>query len=533
MKMLPLSLTGVWLGDVIVLIALLIYIIYKYLTNTSDYFKVRGIPYLKPAFIVGYRGLLTKSSMDLSQSLYDSFAGDRFFGYFQARVPILLVKDPELQQLIRVKDFVHFQDQGFHVTGGNLLSTNLFNLRGHTWQSLRNKLNPTFTSGRLKLMFHQLVESGDHLLVNIERSYSGEPILAKNLTLDFVIEVIASCAFGMDFSKETPQTAEFISRSHSVQVSGYRKVFIDLMSLFAPKVLSLLGVRIHHPVTIEYFLNLVKTIKEYRKKNGVKRNDYFQQLLTLQEAEETGGGKIKFTVTDKDEKDNIVNQMQHFPRSPYTKETKRLTDECITSQAFGFLWSGSETVSETLSYALYHLGKDLMVQGRARKEVEDSLTRHGEWTYQAVQEMVYLDQVLQETLRLYPVMPLGFRECTMAYRIPLSDRVVEKGMIVAIPVRGLHMDPKFYPDPKRFDPDRFKGNNYKPSHIYMPFGDGPRICVAMRFAILEMKVCLAKILSRFDLQVDSKTQEPFRFDHSSFSPKPLGGVWLKLEKRRS
>ncbi|KAG8243812.1 heme binding [Homalodisca vitripennis] len=530
--MFPLSLTGVWLGDVLVLTAMLLYLIYSCLTSTSDYFKVRGIPYLKAAFLVGHHALITKSSMDFSLFLYKSHPRERFFGYFQGRIPTLLVKDPELQQLIKTKDFVHFQDQGSRTIGGDLLSTNLFNVRGKTWRALRIKLTPSITSDKLKLMFSQIIDSGDRLLQNIEKSYSGEPIQVNTMTFNFAIEMIASCAFGLDSSKDYTQTAEFISRSKSVYISGYRKIFRDLINLFAPKVINLLGLSILQPGTNKYFLTLIKKNKEYRKISGIKRNDYFQQLLTLQEAVETAEIVISSRVIDNKEEDHIINQMHHFPQHPYAKNTKLLTDECITSQAFGFLWGSLDAVSSTLTFALFHLAKDQVIQEKARKEVEDNLVLHEGWTYQSVREMDYLDQVLQETLRMYPSMPLHFRECTMAYRIPRSDVVVEKGTIVAIPVRGIHMDPEFYSDPERFDPDRFKGNNYKPSQIYMPFGDGPRICIAMRFATLEMKVCLAKILSRYTVQVDSKTQEPFKFDPSSFTPKPLGGVWLNLEKRQ-
>lgn len=82
-----------------------------------------------------------------------------------------------------------------------------------------------------------------------------------------------------------------------------------------------------------------------------------------------------------------------------------------------------------------------------------------------------------ETLRLYPMVGSLNRECTLPYHIPNSSIVMEKGSKVVIPIAGLHNDPKFYPDPDTFCPERFANNNYKPCSTYMPFGDGPRICI--------------------------------------------------------
>jgi cytochrome P450 family 6 len=71
------------------------------------------------------------------------------------------------------------------------------------------------------------------------------------------------------------------------------------------------------------------------------------------------------------------------------------------------------------------------------------------------------------------------RECTNKYTIPGTDVTIEKGTFVVIPVIGLHMDQKYYPNPEKFDPDRFseETKNKRPQFTYLPFGEGPRICI--------------------------------------------------------
>jgi cytochrome P450 family 6 len=84
-----------------------------------------------------------------------------------------------------------------------------------------------------------------------------------------------------------------------------------------------------------------------------------------------------------------------------------------------------------------------------------------------------------ETLRKYPPGSFLARECTKKYDIPGRDITIEKGTLIIIPVIGLHRDQKYYPDPEKFDPDRFSEEmkDRNPQFTYLPFGEGPRICI--------------------------------------------------------
>jgi len=86
---------------------------------------------------------------------------------------------------------------------------------------------------------------------------------------------------------------------------------------------------------------------------------------------------------------------------------------------------------------------------------------------------------IAETLRKYPPVPFLTRECTKRYTIPGTSVTLEKGMPVVIPVLGIHKDPKYYPNPEKFDPDRFRVEAKSKRHhfTYLPFGEGPRVCI--------------------------------------------------------
>lgn len=78
---------------------------------------------------------------------------------------------------------------------------------------------------------------------------------------------------------------------------------------------------------------------------------------------------------------------------------------------------------------------------------------------------------------MFPIATFLSRDCTIPYQLPGTNIVLEKGQRVIIPVPALQNDPRIYPQPHIFDPDRFQDNNHKPSATYLPFGDGPRICI--------------------------------------------------------
>lgn len=139
-------------------------------------------------------------------------------------------------------------------------------------------------------------------------------------------------------------------------------------------------------------------------------------------------------------------------------------------------------------------------QEKLAKEVDDMLIKNDNMvTYECLQNMPYLDMCFKgqnfyiimlnviklnkyyilETLRKYPPLPFLDRECTKLYKFPNSNLIIDKGMIVYIPMMGLHHDPDFFPEPEKFLPERFSKENMENIRpfTFMPFGEGPRICI--------------------------------------------------------
>ena len=121
------------------------------------------------------------------------------------------------------------------------------------------------------------------------------------------------------------------------------------------------------------------------------------------------------------------------------------------------------------------------------------------------------------------------RECTKACTI--KGLKIPKGTTILVPVYSIHRDPKIYPDPERFDPERFNVENKqsRDPYSYLPFGHGPRNCIGMRFARMEMKIVLARILKRISFIVTPETKKPKLVSKATLTVD--GSILLGVEKR--
>ncbi|MEZ5753893.1 MAG: cytochrome P450 [Paracoccaceae bacterium] len=205
------------------------------------------------------------------------------------------------------------------------------------------------------------------------------------------------------------------------------------------------------------------------------------------------------------------------------KSGRRMTTEEIRDNLLTFIVAGHETTALTLSWALYLCAFDPAVQDAARAEAQALLGPRAA-TAEDVPRLPYIRQIIDETLRLYP--PAAFLSRSAQRPDELCGREVRRGDTVILPIYALHRHRKLWSDPDRFDPGRFAPGHQTDRFAFLPFGDGPRICIGANFALQEAVIILATLLARFRFApIPGKVPKPVMI----LTLRPEGGVWLKVD----
>jgi len=206
------------------------------------------------------------------------------------------------------------------------------------------------------------------------------------------------------------------------------------------------------------------------------------------------------------------------PETHRKMNTAELRDNLLT-----FIVAGHETTALALSWSLYLCAYGQGVQDRARVEAQSVLEGRAA-TGEDVARLPYIRQIIDEALRLYP--PAGIISRTAQIADTLCGRDIRPGDTVIIPIYALHRNHLLWDDPDSFRPDRFVDRKAVPRYAYLPFGDGPRICIGASFALQEAVIILATLLSRFRFTpVAGRDPEPVMI----LTLRPEGGVWLEAE----
>lgn len=139
----------------------------------------------------------------------------------------------------------------------------------------------------------------------------------------------------------------------------------------------------------------------------------------------------------------------------------------------------------------------------------------------------YLDKLVSETLRLFPPMVRFNRRASADVKV--CGRLIPRGVEVCVPVFAVHRDPRVWSDPDKFDPERFSREQSasRPDFSYIPFGAGPRCCIASQFALFQIKLAMVYLSKHFYFQTAPETEMPPKLENGGFS-RAKNGIWLRI-----
>ena len=205
------------------------------------------------------------------------------------------------------------------------------------------------------------------------------------------------------------------------------------------------------------------------------------------------------------------------PKSGRTMTVDEVRDNLLT-----FIVAGHETTALTLAWSLYLCAFDPAVQTRARAEAQTALGTRAATTAD-IASLPLIRRIVDEALRLYP--PAAFLARTALKADMLVGRQIRPGDTIILPIYALHRHHMLWDNPDSFDPDRFL--TAPPRFAYLPFSDGPRVCIGANFALQEVVIILATLLARFKYTlIPGLTPKPVMI----LTLRPEGGVWLQVEQ---
>lgn len=494
---------------VTIIISQAISVVYK----ECIYWKKRRIPHPRVFPIIGsrWRVIFRRTAFaDYVRYLYNYYSTAKYVGLMDFTTPAFYIRDCELIKEVAVKHFdrcpdhISFIDEEIDPIFGR----NVFSLRGDRWREMRNTLSPFFTTSKMRFMF-DLVSKTSRDFVGYLHAHPevSSSIELKEVFTRYTNDVIATSAFGISVNSMDNRDNDFYKAGNTINdFSGIFRIAVIILFRWKPRLMRLAGFS-WIPITARnFFVNVISEAVKARDEQGVVRPDMIQLLIEARN------------------KEKLSNP--------------RITDEDILAQAFIFFLAGFDTSSTALSYLTFELAVNADIQEKLRTEVDKYFAQeNGEISYDSLAKMEYLDMVVSEALRKYPPTIIAERVCVKKFELPPSEPgcnsvTVNPGDAIWFSLLGIHYDPKYFPNPEKFDPERFNAENKHKidPYTYFPFGLGPRKCIGNRFALMEIKIVIVHILQKFIIKSTEKTK-PVIFKKGSFQMIPESGLWIGLEKR--
>ncbi|RYP14235.1 hypothetical protein DL765_006515 [Monosporascus sp. GIB2] len=400
----------------------------------------------------------------------------------------VITADPENIKAILATQFDDFgKGEPFHREWHEFLGDSIFTTDGHKWHASRHLIRSMFIKERisdlncfeshLKTLFKAIANggalNGENQEVDIKAG-NGRPLEISDLFFRYTLDVATDFLLGKDVQSLTTPRQQFADAFNEVQRMQ--------------NILSRAGV-LNPLVPRKSFRAGLKVVNEFL-------NTYIDQTLRLSPEELASKTKSDHDYT-------FLHELASFTRDR----------KVIRAQLIAVLLASRDTTAATLSWTFYELGRHPEVVQKLRNEVINQVGPNRTPTYRDLKDMRYLQNVMNETLRLYPAVPFNVRRALKDTTLPRGGGPdgslpipVLKDTPIAYSTIGLQRRADFYPPssssekssgPDTFDPDRWYHWQPKPWQ-FVPFNGGPRICIGQQFALTEMGYVLTRMLQRFD-----------------------------------
>lgn len=473
----------------------------EYLITIKRYHKIKHMPILP---FIGNLHQMKINGVDmfkLLNELSNRFKDEPIFVIYKGWIPVVYFHRADCLNAI-LSGNSHDVKSMEYLPLKPWLKEGLLISHGKKWTERRKMLTKSFHFDILKEFLVIMNEQDDILISKLKTlaDTDEEFDISKMIGL-CALDIICESAMGENINVQNGKNSDYLDAVHRINVYALKRVF--------------------NPILMNDFIySLTKDGQEYNRLLKILHG--FTQNVILKREKEFDVNNIgtskRLAFLD------LLLKVKH--------ENGTLSADEIQEEVDTFMFEGHDTTSWQISWACHCIGSDSNVQKKIHEELDNIFgdsDRHV--TVDDLSKMNYLELAIKETMRKYPVVTQIGRELTED--IVVDGHFLKKGLNVNILIHGIHQDERYFPEPEKFDPDRFLPENSKniPPLAFIPFSAGKRNCIGQRFAIMEMKVLLSSIFRNFTLKSSYKTDDEI-LPSMDIILKPINGLPVKIFSRK-
>jgi len=486
---------------------LLIFILfYRFITKDFNFFAGQDIAVSPPSFPFGseptsrmMKGKIT--FMDIGHELVNTFPDAKVIGHFMFKSPRYIINDFDLAKQILVKDFEYFTDRPAFPDADPIASQFLTNLKGAEWKKMRMLMTGIFTSGKLKLMLPYIADAGKNFGAYAEKiSQEGKEIDMKDTAYLLTIDSIAAAGFGISVNSFDDPNNKFRlealalvgAKGHARQNKLWVLFKVLVLQAFPKFAVEVLKFRIMNGDCVKFFADLIRQAYKQRLESKQRKNDLID--LIIDELKKSGN-------VDDGQKSAKIDPEDEFEANAALGATSgednvKFDDEevVLIANALLFFFAGFDTTSTGFGMVCHKLCMYPDKQDLVHEEILDVVGKEGKVTFDKLSQLKYMDKFIHESLRFNDLFSILERTCTKNYKVPGMDLVIPEGRSLGIYMQKSIESEENFHNAKEFDPENFDPNNNPNKFAYVSFGQGPRNCIGMRYAMMVMKVGLVNLL---------------------------------------
>ncbi|XP_034087104.1 cytochrome P450 4V2 [Gymnodraco acuticeps] len=493
-----------------IVIASLTYITYRLLSGyLHKWFTMKPIPELEGTYPIIGNALMFKNNpgdfFGQIQDFVQEFRDAPLFKIWIGTLPCVILFHAENVETV-LTNAVHMEKSYVYTFLHPWLGTGLLTSTGPKWRQRRKMLTPTFHFSILTEFLEVMNEQAEILVEKLEKQAGKGPFNCFNHITLCALDIICETAMGKKIHAQSNSDSEYVKSVYKMSDIISRR---QRTPWFWPNfVYNYFGDGQEHDKTLKVLHSFTnKVIHERSEKmshiesdndsdNGTKRRRAFLDMLLM--------------TTDED--------------------GNRMNNQEIQEEVDTFMFEGHDTTAASMNWALHLLGAHPEAHSRVQQELQEVFgTSNRPANMEDLKKLKYLECVIKEALRLFPSVPFFARN--IGEDCHINGFKVPKGANAIVLTYALHRDPRYFPEPEEFRPERFLPENAvgRPPYAYIPFSAGLRNCIGQRFALMEEKVVLAAILRNFSVEACQKREDLRPLGELILRPEK--GIIIQLEKR--